>query len=124
PPPAAPVPLSVTINCFRSGATCTPLGFEVPPLWRGTGIVPINVLVLVSMTSTALLGRSAEYIICLTGSKDKRSKLAFVSNGGGGVGLVVIAQFGIGISAIKLICDAWVDVKAEKKTIKAKANAQ
>jgi hypothetical protein len=86
--------------------------------------MPINVLVLVSMTSTALLGRSAEYMIWRLGSKERRSKLAFVSSGGGGVGLVVIAQFGIGISAIKVICDAWVDVKAEKTTIKAKANAQ
>src|SRR5215470_1855328 len=81
-------------------------------------------LVLVSMTSTAWLGRSAEYMICRFGSNDRRSKLALVFKGGGGVGFVVTTQFGIIICAINEIDDARADVKPNPRKSNARTNTK
>jgi len=104
----------------------------------GKGIKPNKVFVFVSITSTAWLGRSAEYMICLTGSYDRRSKLALVSRGGGGLGLAVMFQPGppryptagfggagvTGILAISVNDDAPADVKFKRRMGKAKSNAK
>src|SRR5229473_3459590 len=84
------VPLSVTINSFRSGATIMPLVhwvLAVPsPQGLAPGIVPIYVFVSVLIALTPPLFLSATYMTLLLGSNDRRSKL--------GRGAVLF-QFGI-----------------------------
>src|SRR5262252_8945702 len=87
----APAPLrrSVTTSLCKSGATSTPLGHDPVPSQPGTTIVPRYVFVLVSMTLTPLLTRSAKYKVLVEGSNDHMSVLAWVAPLGVQVGILI-----------------------------------